>query len=138
MCPIPSMNSGMQFPLEGCSGKRIPFRSSIPGRIFRLRLYGKAYPTLGIDSGMQFPLEGPSGKRIPLWSRIPGRGFRSKQKAPTRDGAGAKGTAYAVDVERGRPVSNAVRPPPYPRLRARLYGVSAIGRSGRSLPSNAR
>ena len=114
------MNSGLQFPLEGCSGKRIPFRSSIPGRIFRLRLYGEAYPTLGIDSGIQFPLEGPSGKRIPLWSQIPGRSFRSKQKAPARDGAGTKGAAYAVDGEREQPVRNAIRALPYPRLRTRL------------------
>ena len=35
----------------------------------------------------------------------------SKQKAPARDGAGAKGTAYAVGVEREQPVSNG-RPRP--------------------------
>ena len=72
----------------------------------------KMHPVLRLDSGMQFPVEGRSGKRIPLWNRIPGRSFRmrrhSKQKAPARDGAGAKGAAYAVDGEREQPVSNAV------------------------------
>ena len=47
---------------------------------------------------------------VPFWSRNLGRSFRmrrrSKQKAPTRDGAGAKGAAYAVDAEHGQPVSN--------------------------------
>lgn len=64
---------------------------------------------------MHFPFEAPTGKRIPFWAPIPGRSFRSKQKAPTRDGAGAKGAAYVVDAERELPVSNAVRALPYPR-----------------------
>ena len=36
------------------------------------------------------------------------------------------------------PSAMAVRALPYPRLRTRLYGVSTMGRFGRSLPSNAR
>ena len=64
------------------------------------------HPIPSLDSGMQFPLEGCSGKRIPLRVRILGRSFRSKQKAPARDGAGAKGAAYTVDVAREQPVSN--------------------------------
>ena len=59
---------------------------------------------------MHFPFEAPTGKRIPFWSRNLGRSFRMrrcfKQKAPARDGTGAKGAAYAVDVEREQLVSN--------------------------------
>ena len=32
--PVLSGNSGTQFPLEGCSGKRVPFRAAIPGHGF--------------------------------------------------------------------------------------------------------
>lgn len=95
-------------------------------------------PILSIESGTQFPRAAPLGKFIPFRGWIPGRSFHSKQKAPARDGAGAKDAAYAVGVEREQPVRNAIRALPYPRLRARLYGVSTMGRSGRSLPSNAR
>lgn len=66
---------------------------------------------------MQFPLESCSGKRVPFWSRNLGRSFRFKQKAPARDGAGAKGAAYAVDVEREQLVSN-------DRLRSTLPAVT--------------
>ena len=54
---------------------------------------------------MQFLSRAPNGKRIPFRGLIPGRIFRSKQKAPARTEAGAKGTAYAVEVERVRSVS---------------------------------
>ena len=77
--------------------------------------------TLGI---LGAALTQPPDHRI---ARILGRAFRSRlqpetaspsearfrfplqTKAPARDGAGAKGAAYAVDGERGRPVGNAVR-----------------------------
>ena len=76
---------------------------------------------------MQFPLESRSGKYVPFWSRNLGRSFRmrrrSKQKAPARDGAGAKGTAYAVGVEREQPVNNGC---PHPALPA--VANAAVGR----------
>lgn len=72
-------------------------------------------PILSIESGTQFPHAASLGKFIPFRGLDPGYSFHSKQKAPARDGVGAKGTAYAVDAERGRPVSNAVRARPYPR-----------------------
>ena len=157
--PTPSSNSGTQFPDGGHLGKRIPLWSLIPGRSFPKRTQRESasrFEAQKWDALSARNLNGSrashfetrfrdavsqtdsTGKCVPLWSRIPGRGFRFKQKAPARDGVGAKGAAYAVDGERGRPVSNAARALPYPRLRTRLYGVSTMGRSGRSLPSNAR
>lgn len=87
---------------------------------------------------MHFPFEAPTGKRIPLRDWIPGRSFRrgpkkestsrserqfwdvisaegSKQKAPARDGAEAKGAAYVVDAEREQLVNNGC---PHPTLPA--------------------
>ena len=65
----------------------------------------------------------PSGKHVPFRVAIPGHSFRSKQKAPARDGAGAKGAAYAVDVEREQPVNNGC---PHPALPA--VADAAVGR----------
>lgn len=64
-----------------------------------------------------------SGKYIPFWSQKLGRSFRFKQKAPARDGAGAKGAAYAVDAEHGQLISNG-------RSRSTLPAVTgaAVGR----------
>lgn len=93
---------------------------------------------------MQFPLESCSGKYVPFWSRNLGRSFRmrrrSKQKAPARDGAGAKDAAYVVDVEREQPVSNgrprstlpavtgaAVRGIHHGQIRAQLTVKRAVG-----------
>lgn len=64
-----------------------------------------------------------SGKCTPFWSLIPGYSFRSKQKAPARDGAGAKGAAYVVDVEREQLVSDDC---PHPTLPA--VADAAVGR----------
>ena len=157
--PTPSSNSGTQFPDGGHLGKRIPLWSLIPGRSFPKRtqresasrfeaqkwdalsarsLNGKARPTLRPDSGTQFPKRAQRETASHSERQFRDAASAPKRKAPARKGVGAKGTAYAVDVERGRPVSNAVRALPYPRLRTRLYGVSTMGRSGRSLPSNAR
>lgn len=36
--PTLKRNSGTQFPVEGCSGKCVPFQARIPGRAFRLKL----------------------------------------------------------------------------------------------------
>lgn len=130
--------NGMHFPDGGPSGKRIPESGLRTGCAFQTTGQRKTHPILRHDSGTQFPLEASTGKCNPCWSHIPGHSFRFKQKAPARDGAGAKGAAYTVDVERGRQSAMADRALPYPRLRTRLYGVSTMGRSGRSLPSNAR
>ena len=72
-------------------------------------------PILSIESGTQFPRAAPLGKFIPFRGWIPGHSFRSKQKAPARDGAGAKDAAYAVDGERRRQSAMAVRALLYPR-----------------------
>ena len=80
-------------------------------------------PILSIDSGSQFPVEGRSGKFIPFRGWIPGRSFRSKQKAPALDGTGAKGAAYAVDVEREQLVSNGCPRPTLPAV-----ADTAVGR----------
>lgn len=111
--------TGIHFPLradpETVSHSERQFWDELSARGFSR----KRHPTLKRNSGTQFPVEGCSGKRIPFWSRNPGRSFRMrryfKQKAPARDGAGAKGTAYAVDGEREQPVRNAIRALPYPR-----------------------
>lgn len=60
---------------------------------------------------------------VPFQARIPGRSFRSKQKAPARDGAGAKSAAYAVGVEREQLVSNGC---PRPTLAA-VTGAAVRG-----------
>lgn len=130
--------TGIHFPLradpETVSHSERQFWDELSARGFGR----KRHPTLKRNSGTQFPVEVCSGKCVPFQARIPGRSFRSKQKAPARDGAGAKGATYAVGAERGRQSAMAVRALPYPRLRTRLYGVSTMGKSGRSLPSNAR
>lgn len=51
---------------------------------------------------------------------------------------GPKAQRMQLVLSMDSPSVMAVCTPPYPRLRARLYGVSTMGRSGRSLPSNAR
>lgn len=83
----------------------------------------KAHPILSAKSGTQFPHAAPLGKFIPFRGLNPGRSFHSKQKAPTHDGAGAKGAAYAVDVEREQPVNNGC---PHPALPA--VADAAVGR----------
>ena len=156
--PLWSLIPGRSFPKRTQRESASRFEAQKWDALSARNLNGKARPTLRPDSGTQFPKQtqresvshsgvefrdavseaSPKGNCVPFRVPIPGRGFRFKQKAPARDGVGAKGAAYAVDGERGRPVSNAARALPYPRLRTRLYGVSTIGRSGRSLPSNAR
>ena len=53
--PTPRAHSGMQFPLEARSGKRIPLWGRNLGRSFRLRLIRKAHPIPSGNSGSQFP-----------------------------------------------------------------------------------
>lgn len=56
--PTLKQNSGTQFPVEGCSGKCVPFQARIPGRTFRLKPSNrKARPTLEPNSGTRFPPE---------------------------------------------------------------------------------
>ena len=134
--PTPSSNSGTQFPDGGHLGKRIPLWSLIPGRSFPKRtqresasrfeaqkwdalsarsLNGKARPTLRPDSGTQFPKRAQRETASHSERQFRDAVSAPKRKAPARKGVGAKGAAYAVDGERGRPASNAVRAPPYPR-----------------------
>lgn len=80
-------------------------------------------PILSIESGTQFPRAAPLGKFIPFRGWIPGHSFRSKQKAPAHDGAGAKGAAYAVDVEHEQLVSNGRPRPTLPAV-----ADAAVGR----------
>lgn len=71
-------------------GKCIPFWSQIPGCSFRL--------------GPRW--ESASRSKVELWDALSDRQpSLGKQKAPARTEAGAKGTAYAVEVERVRPVN---------------------------------
>mgnify|MGYP004520310195 FL=1 len=48
--PTLKRNSGLQFPVEGCSGKCVPFQARIPGCTFRLKLQ----PESASHSGAEF------------------------------------------------------------------------------------
>ena len=64
---------------------------------------------------------------------IPGHSFRSKQKAPALDGAGAKGAAYVVDVEREQLVSNGRPRPTLPAVAGAAVGRIHHGQIGTQL-----
>lgn len=73
------------------------------------------HPVLEPDSGIQFPPEAD-----PEAASHSEAGFRDtvsapNKKAPTHDGAGAKGAAYTVDGKRRRQSAMAVRALLYPR-----------------------
>ena len=67
----------MQFPLVAPLGNRIPFRSQIPGHIFRQGFNRKPCPISQPNTGMHFPLSPSTGNCIPFQRQIPGRAFRS-------------------------------------------------------------
>lgn len=96
---------------------------------------------------------------VPFQARIPGCAFRLKLQPESashserqfRDAVSAPNKRPRLAMELGPKAQHmqlvlsansssvmAVRALPYPRLRTRLYGVSTMGRSGRSLPSNAQ
>ena len=152
--PTPSSNSGTQFPDGGHLGKRIPLWSLIPGRSFPKRtqresasrfeaqkwdalsarsLNGKARPTLESNSGTRFPKraqrETASHSERQFWDAVSASSKRPRLAMEP----GPKAQRMRLRLSR-----ELVRALPYPRLRTRLYGVSTMGRSGRSLPSNAR
>lgn len=71
------------------------------------------------------------------------RQFRDAVSAPNKRPRlamepGPKAQHVQLVLSANSPSAMAVRTLPYPRRRTRLYGVSTMGRSGRSLPSNAR
>lgn len=122
-----SAQNGMRLPYGIPSGNRVPESRPRTGHAFRLKrpaetasrnrrsnwdavsgflLFRKVHPILRHDSGTQFP-----------------HAEALQTKAPTRDGAGAKGAAYAVDVEREQPVNNGC---PHPALPA--VADAAVGR----------
>lgn len=142
-CPKLSAQNGMYFPDGMPSGNRVPESRPRTGQTFRLKrpaetasrnrrsnwdavsgflLFRKVHPILEPNSGTQFPhaealqTKGPGSR----WSR------------------GPKAQHMQLILSANSPSAMAVRALPYPRRRARLYGVSTMGRSGRSLPSNAR
>lgn len=78
--PTLEPNSGTQFPVEGCSGKCVPFQARIPGCTFRLKLQPESASHSGAEFRDALSARGSKGKRIPFRAPIPGRSFRSKQK----------------------------------------------------------
>lgn len=100
---------------RGSTGNGIPFWSLIPGHSFRLRAVSESASHSERGFRDTVSAEGRPGKRIPFQARILGHSFRFKQKAPARDGVGAKGAVYAVDGERRRQSAMAVRALLYPR-----------------------
>ncbi len=131
--PTPSSNSGTQFPDGGHLGKRIPLWSLILGHSFPNRLNGKVCPTLESNSGTRFPKraqrETVSHSERQFWDAVSASSKRPRLAMEP----GPKAQRMRLRLSR-----ELVRALPYPRLRTRLYGVSTMGRSGRSLPSNAR
>lgn len=117
----------MHFPDGGPGGKRVPESGLGTGRAFRLSPSAETASRNKRSNWDALSKRPASGKHIPFRGWIPGRSFRmrrrSKQKAPARDGAGAKGAAYAVDVEREQLVSNGC---PRPTLAA--VADAAVGR----------
>ena len=76
-CPRIHVRSGMQFPLTVPLGNPIPFRSQIPGHIFRQGFNRKPCPISQPNTGMHFPLSPSIGKCIPFQRRIPGWTFQN-------------------------------------------------------------
>lgn len=142
-CPKLSAQNGMYFPDGMPSGNRVPESRPRTGQTFRLKrpaetasrnrrsnwdavsgflLFRKARPILEPKSGTQFPVCGGAPNKRPRLA------IKSRPKAQH----------IQLMLSANSPSAMVVRTPPYPRLRTRLYGVSTMGRSGRSLPSNAR
>ena len=75
MHPIPSLDSGLRFPLELPLGKYVPLYGGIPGRSFRLRRHPET--TSQSERGFRDGLSASHsfGNCIPFRMRIPGCGF---------------------------------------------------------------
>lgn len=99
--PILSIDSGLRFPVEGCSGKCVPFQARIPGCTFRLKLQ----PESASHSERQFrdavsapnkrprlAMElGPKAQLIQLMASADGSQQWSSALYPTRgDGRGCR------------------------------------------------
>lgn len=96
----------------------VPFQARIPGCTFRLKLQ----PESASHSERQFRVAVSAPNKRPRLAME----------------LGPKAQHIQLMLSANSPSAMVVRTPPYPRLRTRLYGVSTMGRSGRSLPSNAR
>lgn len=100
---------------------------------FPNRLNGKVCPTLESNSGTRFPKraqrETVSHSERQFWDAVSASSKRPRLAMEP----GPKAQRMRLRLSR-----ELVRALPYPRLRTRLYGVSTMGRSGRSLPSKAR
>lgn len=92
---ILSIDSGLQFPVEGCSGKCVPFQARIPGCTFRLKLQ----PESASHSERQFrdAVSAPN-KRPRLAMEL-----------------GPKAQHIQLMLSANSPSAMAVRAPPYPR-----------------------
>lgn len=98
--PTLKQNSGTQFPVEGCSGKCVPFQARIPGCAFRLKLQ----PESASHSERQFrDAVSASNKRPRLAME-----------------SGPKAQRMQLMLSTNSPSAMAVRALPYPRLRTRL------------------
>ena len=133
--PSSDTQNGMHFPYGGPSGKRVPESGLGTGRAFRLSpsaetasrnkrsnwdALSKRRPaenTSHSEARFRDAVSacGPVGKVHPVPRHDSGTQFPHAEalqtKAPTRDGAGAKGAAYVVDAQHEQPVSNG-RPRP--------------------------
>ena len=87
---------------------------------------------------MQFPLrdepESASHSEVEKWDTL----SAPSKKPRLAMESGPKAQLMQLMVSANDLSAVVVRALPYPRLRTRLYGVSTMGRFGRSLPSNAR
>ena len=122
--PTLKRNSGTQFPVEGCSGKCVPFQARIPGCTFRLKLQpesashsgrskwdtlsqrrsnGKLRPIIRSRNGMHFPNESKTGKCIPQSALKVGRRFPMRLKRKMHPGICAQsGMRFPVEGLRGK------------------------------------
>ena len=66
--PTLKQNSGTQFPVEGCSGKCVPFQARIPGRTFRLKLQPESASHSGAEFRDTLSAGGPIRKTNPILS----------------------------------------------------------------------
>ena len=85
--PILSIDSGSQFPVEGCSGKCVPFQARIPGCTFRLKLQPESASHSGAEIWDAVSVCGGAPNKRPRLAMEPGPKAQHMQLMASADGS---------------------------------------------------
>lgn len=141
-CPKLSAQNGMYFPDGMPSGNRVPESRPRTGQTFRLKRPAETASRNRRSNWTRFRFpavpESTSHSGAEIWDAVSVCGGAPNKRPRLAIKSRPKAQHIQLMLSANSPSAMVVRTPPYPRLRTRLYGVSTMGRSGRSLPSNAR